>query len=148
MKHKKLPFKEFVAIYKKVPRVAVELVIRSSDSFGSPFKVLLTKRLIPPYKGMWHIPGGSILFKESIPEAIKRIGKEELGLTVEEAGLIGVQEYFRDNGRHTVSLMYWTSVIGGKPEGSFQGSSPKFFQELPNNMIKSQKKFLIDMGVI
>ncbi|GAI66384.1 unnamed protein product, partial [marine sediment metagenome] len=74
MKFKRLPFKEFMEIYRKVPRAAVDVIVVSKKGF------LLTKRAIPPFKGMWHIPGGTILFMESVKHAINRITKEELGI--------------------------------------------------------------------
>jgi len=143
MEYHKLPLEVFMAIYKKVPRVAVELVILSESN-----QILLSKRLIPPYKGRWHIPGGSILFKEPIPHAVKRVAKEELGLNVEIVNLIGIQEYFRDAGRHTVSLIYRVKLLSGILTGSCQGKNLKYFGKFPNNCIQAQKKFLLGKGVI
>ena len=71
---KKLPYKEFLSIYRKVPRLCVDLVVKNKNG------VLLTKRDIKPSKGMWHIPGGTILYDESVKDAIKRVAKEETGL--------------------------------------------------------------------
>jgi len=50
MLYKRLPLEEFMAIYHKVPLAVVDVIINSKDG------ILLTKRAIPPFKGMWHIP--------------------------------------------------------------------------------------------
>ncbi len=47
---KYLPFEEFQEIYSKVPRLCVEVVLRSDEG------IMLTKRTINPWKGMWHFP--------------------------------------------------------------------------------------------
>jgi len=44
--------------------------------------VLLVKRKYPPFKGSWAIPGGFVLEKESLEEAVKRELKEEAGIEV------------------------------------------------------------------
>ena len=59
-KPKKLPYKTFKSIYSRVPRATIELVIQT------PAGILLSKRSIPPYKGYWHIPGGTVLFHEKM----------------------------------------------------------------------------------
>ncbi|MFH1840839.1 MAG: NUDIX domain-containing protein [Candidatus Shapirobacteria bacterium] len=103
MTYKRLPLKEFMAIYHKVPRATVDIVINSKDG------ILLTKRAIPPFKGMWHIPGGTILFKEPILYAIDRIARDELGIKVEVIKHLGVSECFDDGGRHAVRMSIWPS---------------------------------------
>ena len=61
MIYKKLPLEEFMNIYHKVPRAAVDIVIKSNNGW------LLTKRALPPYEGMWHIPGGTIFLRNRSP---------------------------------------------------------------------------------
>lgn len=70
---------EFDSIYSKVPRLTVELVIKDGD------KILLTKRSIEPCRGLWHLPGGTVYFGESLLDAVKRIAKKELSIDVLEA---------------------------------------------------------------
>jgi ADP-ribose pyrophosphatase YjhB (NUDIX family) len=74
MKPKKLPLKEFKYIYQRVPRLCVEVIVKTSKG------VLLTLRDIPPFQGYWHLPGGTVLLGESLEAAIKRITNEETGL--------------------------------------------------------------------
>lgn len=136
MKFQRLPYDEFMAIYHKVPRATVDLIISTKEG------VLLTKRAIPPYKGMWHIPGGTILFSEPIKHAIDRVAQDELGVKVKIIKLLGVVEYFEEDGRHTVSNAYLIEIGSGKLRGSKQGEEIKFFNKVPSNCIPAQKKFL------
>ena len=136
MKYQRIPYDDFMAIYHKVPRAAVDLVIYTKEG------VLLTKRAIPPYKGMWHIPGGTILFNEPVKHTIDRIGKDELGIKVKIKKLLGIIEYFEEDGRHTVSYAHQVEIVSGRLSGSEQGEEIKFFSKVPRNCIPAQKKFL------
>lgn len=138
MIYKKIPLEEFMAIYHKVTRAAVDVVINTKDG------ILLTKRAMSPFKGMWHIPGGSVLFREPILHAINRIAQDELGIEVKIIKLLGVIECFEDDGRHTISNAYLTEISEGKPRGSEQGKEIAYFKKLPENCIPFQKKFLED----
>jgi hypothetical protein len=44
--------KEFWDIYKKVPRLTVEIILKSEKG------IYLTERQIEPCKGLWHFPEG------------------------------------------------------------------------------------------
>lgn len=136
-KTKRLSSKEFKYIYGKVPRLCVDVVIQSEDG------VVLSKRDIPPAKGMWHIPGGTVLFGESLEEAAQRIAKEETGLTIKVIKMLYYVEYspvYAFN--HSVSLEFLCNVICGKLRGSFQAKELKFFKAIPKNTIPEQEKFL------
>ena len=47
--------KLFDEIYSKVPRLCVDIIIKSEDG------ILLPLRSIEPYEGKWHIPGGQYI---------------------------------------------------------------------------------------
>jgi ADP-ribose pyrophosphatase YjhB (NUDIX family) len=138
---KKLPKKEFKRIYSKVPRLCVDLVIRNKSE-----KVLLTKRAIYP-ENIWHIPGGTLLFDETIEEAINRIAKEELGVKVKMKKLLGYVDngwvYSKNYGR-PVTLEFSVDLIDSesKIRVDHQASEYNFFDKLPKNMDPGQKKFL------
>lgn len=44
-------------------------------------KVLLVKRVAPPFRGWWSLPGGSVTREESVDEAALRALQEETGIT-------------------------------------------------------------------
>ncbi len=137
---KKLPFKEFKYIYKKVPRLCVDLIIKTQKG------IVLVKRDIPPDKGKWHFPGGTILLGEKLSEAIKRVAKEETGLGVKIRRIIDVMEFSREGihgHAHVISIAFLVEPKSGKLRGSIQGRKIKFFKSIPENIIVEQEKFLI-----
>ncbi len=125
-----------MAVYHKVPRAAVDVIIKTDNG------IVLTKRSIPPFKGMWHIPGGTILFKEPIRHAINRVAFEELGVKVKVIRQIGMIEYLDDGGRHTVCGEYLTKISKGDLSNGKQSDGWKYFKEIPKNIIPEQGDFL------
>lgn len=136
MDYKRIPYDDFVSIYHKVPRVAVDLIVKTNKG------IVLTKRSIPPCVGMWHVPGGSVLFMEPITHAIDRIAEEEMGISIAVVKHLGVNEYFKDDGRHTVCNAYLVEITGGKLRGSKQAEEVGTFETIPVNIIPEQKVFL------
>lgn len=139
---RKLPFtfKEFKSIYSKVPRLCVDLVVKTEQG------VLLTLRLKNGYIGLWHLPGGTVLFREFIEKAIVRVAKEELGIKVSIDKLLGYIEYFseeRERGfGYTVSLVFLCKPLDAVLQLDDQVKKADFFQVIPKNTIEEQKEFL------
>lgn len=71
-------------------------------------RVLLTRRSIEPFKGLWVMPGGKIDLGEPILDALKREVREEVGIEVEVQGLIDVFEHLTpgEDNCHFVILYY------------------------------------------
>lgn len=71
-------------------------------------RVLLTKRSIPPFQGMWVMPGGKIELGEPIATALQREVEEEVGLAVEVGRLIDVFEHVTpgEENCHYIILFY------------------------------------------
>lgn len=71
-------------------------------------RVLLTKRSIPPFQGMWVMPGGKIELGEPIAIALQREVEEEVGLAVEVGRLIDVFEHVTpgEENCHYIILFY------------------------------------------
>jgi ADP-ribose pyrophosphatase YjhB (NUDIX family) len=80
-------------------------------SVGGP-EVLLTRRGIEPYKGMWDCPGGFLENGELPEDGLARELSEELGIRVEKPRLFwtGIDEYPRNDvaeeARFVLSLYY------------------------------------------
>ncbi len=71
-------------------------------------RVLLTRRAIAPFQGLWVMPGGKIDLGEPILEALHREVREEIGIDVTVGGLVDVFEHLTpgpDND-HFVILYY------------------------------------------
>lgn len=137
MKYQRLPRKDFLSIYRRVPRLCLELVV------VTPKGLLLTERSIEPCLGKWHLPGGGLLFKEPIRHALARIARDELGVKIEPVEYLGLIEYINDCLNHTVGLAYLLKIKEGRPRGSRQGRKIGFFKKVPDNCIKDQEEFLI-----
>ncbi len=132
-----LPHKEFMQIYAKVPRICVDLIIKSKKG------VVLTKRDIPPFKGMWHMPGGTILIGETSQQTAKRIAKHETGLDVKIEKCLGIIEYKKlPKYGHAISIVYEVIPISGTLHGCKEGKEAEYYKKIPNRVIKDQKDFL------
>ncbi len=121
-------------VYSNVPRICVDIVVKNKHG------ILLTKRQSKQsYEGFLHIPGGRILFRETIEGAIKRIAKKELNAKVIDSKFIGLIEFRKENEngseRHSISLVHEIKV------SSVKGF--KFYKRIPVKTIKGQRDFLI-----
>jgi ADP-ribose pyrophosphatase YjhB (NUDIX family) len=132
-----LPKEEFDWIFSRVPRLCVEVVI-SAPQRG----VLLSRRDIPPNVGAWHIPGGTVLFAEPLVEAVKRVARDELGLTVAVGALLGYIEYpsHYNNGLDSpVGLAFRADPVETAPT---LPDGCAWFERLPPGLYEEQRAFL------
>lgn len=135
---KLLTKKEYFSIYKRVPRLCVDIIIKT------PKGVVLAKRDIGPCKGMWNLPGGGLKFGESLKHAAKRFGREEAGLRIKTEKFIGVFEYSRKSTGfgHAISILYLAKGLGGKLRGNKYGKDVRYFKKIPKNIVADQRKIL------
>ncbi|MFU8844181.1 MAG: NUDIX hydrolase [Bacteroidales bacterium] len=136
----KLRLEEFNYIYSKVPRLCVDLVISTRE------KIVLILRDINPGKGLWHLPGGTVLKSETLEEAVIRIATEETGLTVSPLDFKGIMEFTDPDNPffHTVSLVFSSEMTGGVLSPDQHGKAIQTFSMLPEPMIPEQRAFLIE----
>jgi ADP-ribose pyrophosphatase YjhB (NUDIX family) len=66
--------------------VAVTIAVRDG-------RVLLARRAIEPAHGLWTFPGGYVDWGEDLAAAARREMREEVGLDLAPAGLVGVYSY-------------------------------------------------------
>jgi ADP-ribose pyrophosphatase YjhB (NUDIX family) len=136
---KRFTLKEFKEIYSKVPRICVDLVVKNNKG-----QYLLTKRAIEPSKGMWHIPGGTVLYGEKLAETAKRVAQEELGVKIEVTGQIGVTQIINPKvviAGHDVSVQLLVEIKSPIKLDN-QASEYGYFNPVPENTILEQKDFL------
>lgn len=130
---------EFHSIYSKVPRLTVGVVVET------PKGIVLTQRTLPSWNGQWHIPGGTVFYKETLEEAIQRVSLEELGVRVHIQRLLGYLHYPSEKKERgfgwTIELNFLCKIASGKLRGSKQGAIG-IFQVLPENTIHEAKEFL------
>jgi 8-oxo-dGTP diphosphatase len=71
-------------------------------------RVLLTRRSVEPFHGLWVMPGGKIDHGEPILQALHREVREEVGIEVRVEGLLDAYEHIGigEAGDHFVILYY------------------------------------------
>ncbi len=67
----------FKQVLANAPLVSIDFIVRRKE------RVLLGRRVNPPAKGYWFVPGGRIFKNELIEEAIQRLSIAELGITLD-----------------------------------------------------------------
>jgi uncharacterized protein (DUF302 family)/ADP-ribose pyrophosphatase YjhB (NUDIX family) len=130
---------DYEAIYARVPRLTVEVVI------VGPEGVLLTRRAQGPCAGLWHLPGGTVRFGEPLAEAVVRVAEEELGASVSAGELFGYIEYpsHIERGLDCPVGMAFESRVSApeRPVRTVPGSI-EWFTRLPEPMHEEQRNFL------
>lgn len=131
---------EYKYIYSKVPRLNVEIVLRTDSG------VVLVKRDIEPWKDYWHLPGGRVYMNETPEQAVVRIAKYETGLEVTVTELLDTITYSSikdtDSKEWPIGIVYSAKVTGGKLSGSQVGEEIGAFHALPTPVIEEQRIFL------
>lgn len=90
-------------------RLAVDAVV-----FGyadQQLQLLLIRRNIPPFEGEWALPGGQVLYEESLEAAVERELQEETGISInylEQLYTFG--QPGRDPRNRVVSVAYFALV--------------------------------------
>ena len=101
-------------------------------------RVLLVKRAHPPLQAQWSIPGGVLEVGELVREAAIREAREETGLIVETAELLGVYDRVlrHADGRvqyHYVLVDFLCHRTGGDLRAASDAAEVRWFtrEELP-----------------
>lgn len=138
----KKPFtqEEFKSIYSKVPRVTVDLIIKT------PKGIVLTLRNHYSWKGQWHFPGGTIYYKETVAQAVDRVARDEIGTPVEVVKLLDYIEYPSEEEQRgfgsTVSLGFLCKTNNIEFTVNEDASRVEVFPVPPENLIVEQAEFL------
>ncbi len=110
-------------------------------------KLVLIKRLNPPFQNEFAIPGGFVEVGETVEAATVREAKEETGLDIKLIKLLGVySDPARDPRGHTVTICYLAKGFGKLKAGSDAKDIRLFgFNEIPklafdhNEILKNAK---------
>jgi ADP-ribose pyrophosphatase YjhB (NUDIX family) len=133
-----MTLEEFHDVYSKVPRLTVEVVLKSDRG------VLLSLRDIEPYKGFWHLPGGTVLMGEKLIDAASRVARRELGVKITSAKFLDYIEYpehYAQNGQSVVGLAF-LAEYHGELQPNEEASKLEWFSEVPEKMHPEQGEFI------
>ena len=118
--------------FPEIPLVGVGAIIIDRD------RVLLVKRAHPPLQAQWSIPGGVLEVGELVRDAAVREAREETGLIVETADLLGVYDrVLRDTDQrvqyHYVLIDFLCRAVGGRLQADGDAAEARWFtrDELP-----------------
>jgi colanic acid biosynthesis protein WcaH len=85
-----IPDDDWRTIVANAPIVSVDLLVRYDGG------LVFGKRENEPVKGWWFLPGGRVHKGETRTEAVHRVAREELGLSVDIVESLGAFEHFYD----------------------------------------------------
>jgi len=104
--------------------LAVSVVIYEDTSRRRVLAVRRPKESGESFGGMWGLPAATVGAGETVKEAVRRLGSQKLGMTIEIAGEIGRGEQERPDGALAMVLYeVWaperepTLAVGGDAEG-------------------------------
>ncbi|MBU4265611.1 MAG: NUDIX hydrolase [Candidatus Altiarchaeales archaeon] len=122
----------------KIPRLTVDAVILDREKNS----IVLVKRGIYPFEGMWALPGGFVEYKETVENATIREAKEETGLDIEIERMVGVySDPERDPRGHTVAVTFLCRRVGGELNAGDDAAEAKEFKikEMPEMAFDHRK---------
>jgi 8-oxo-dGTP diphosphatase len=99
-------------------------------------RLLLGRRAIEPYKGLWDTPGGYLDEHEHPLDGLRRELREETGLEVEPLDFLGawIDRYGGDSTAEATLNLYWTArVVSGEEQAADDVDDLRWFaaDELP-----------------
>jgi 8-oxo-dGTP diphosphatase len=110
------------------PALTADCVVFGHE--GSTIKLILIKRAIEPFQGMWALPGGFVEMDETTEECAQRELEEETGLSgIELEQLHTFSKTDRDPRGRTVSVVYLavTSLENHKPKAGDDAADVQWF---------------------
>lgn len=136
MKKVGLSSKMFLKLFKYVPRVGVNILIKT------PTGVVLSKRAVPPLRGYWHAPGSFLLKGETLEEACKRVGKTELGVGIKVLKFLSANESFKDSRGHVIDLNFLCKKTGGSFKPDKNTLEIRAFKRVPKPIFPKHDQYI------
>ena len=91
-------------------------------------RVLLGRRGIEPFLGLWDTPGGFVEVGESLEECVRRELREEAGVEVEVGRLIAsVPDTYGPTGDATLNAFFECRLLSGDPQPDDDAAELRWF---------------------
>jgi ADP-ribose pyrophosphatase YjhB (NUDIX family) len=97
-------------------------------------RVLLARRGVEPFRGLWDTPGGFVAPGETLEDAVRRELREEAGVEVEVVRLVAtVPDVYGDGGDPTINAFFECRLTAGDPQPDDDVAELRWFDpgELP-----------------
>ena len=117
---------EYQRIVERMPIPTVDAILTFEGRF------LLLKRVNPPVKGVWWLPGGRVRKGEALEDAVKREVKEETGLTGRILRQVGVINQIFPK-VHTISVYYLVEADSAEVTLNVEHSAYRWVTRLPKD---------------
>lgn len=131
---------EYQRILKWMPIPTVDAIITFQGRF------LLLKRVNPPVKGEWWLPGGRVRKGESLEEAVRREVREETGLTCRIIRQVGVINHIFPE-CHTISIYFLVEAESSKVTLNEEHSAYRWVSRLPQGSHPYLKTMIEEAGL-
>lgn len=120
------------------PKVAAGVVVLEDS------RILLVRRIMEPFAGLWSIPAGFVNAFEDPAKAAVRECVEETGLSVELDGLFDMLTGREHDRGADILLVYRARVIGGNLQAADDADRAAWFalSSLPQLAFNSTKKVI------
>lgn len=134
-------YEEYKEIYSKVPRLCVVIILKTDAG------IVLSLRKLASWHNQWHLPGGTVYYKETLHDAAKRVALSELGASINIKDCLGYLDSYPSEEKEmgfgsSVSIVFLCDKKGGQLKPDKDAFEVKTFKELPENMITEEKEFL------
>lgn len=114
-------------------------------------RLLMARRAVDPYRGLWDLPGGFLEEGEDPIAALQRELREETGLAIEPLDFLGAYvDWYgpeRGEGVQATLNLYWTArAVTGEPRAADDVAELRWFgpDELPGELAFSNLSTVLE----
>lgn len=139
---------DWQTVVESVPVPSVDLVVVTDGS------VVLAERTNQPAEGEWFVPGGRIQKGERIEEAVHRVARTELDVSVTIRERLGAYDHFYevsdvpDTSKHYVAHGFVVETDGDPVTADDQHADVRVFESRPDDCHEYVAAYLDDASAV